>query len=370
MEKKVTAAEPFEILGPYISRLSADKGVPGDEITLYGDYLQSSYSRWGINVYIGGKLAQLVSREEKQLKVIVPAGTPDLFDKPLTVSVNGWEKLVSLPYAFTIESRLKPATGLPPSLWSTQTGLPSFVANGKVYFFAYDRVISYTPSTETWKNEGTFPGLYRHSSIFERVGDKAYLIGGRYGNVYYGDVWEYDYRQNSWTRLKSLPFALYNATSFVLNGKIHFFGGQNSSSSVKLWQYDPGTENVSELNRFPTTSSGGTSFMSGGSVYVLLNFSLWKYDAQHDSWSQKSTLPYQSSFTATRAFTHKGEGYAIKQSDGYAIYRYSADQDKWLAVANYPGCVSNATFYGFSSDSRLYIGSYGGCSTLYYYISE
>jgi hypothetical protein len=370
VEKKTTAAKPFEILGPYISHLSAYRGVPGDELTLYGDYFLHS-SRWGINVYIGGKLVQIVSRTEKEIKVIVPAGTPDIFDKPLTVSINGWDKTVSLPYAFTLESHMKPASGLPSSIWATQTGMPSFVADGKAFFFAYDRILSYTMATDTWKNEGTFPGLYRSSSIFERVGDKAYLIGGRYGNVYYGDVWEYDYRQNSWTRLKSLPFALYNATSFVLNGKIHFFGGQNSNSIVKLWQYDPASESLNELNRFPTTSSGGSSFMSGGSVYVLLNFSLWKYNAQEDSWTEKSTLPYQSSFTGTRAYHFQDEGYAINLKDSYAIHRYDAEQDKWILAANYPGCVSNASFYGFSTDARLYIGSYGSsCSTLYYYESR
>lgn len=364
--QRATAAEQFEIIGPEITHLSESKGMPGDELIIYGKYL--SYSGWGPYIYIGGKSATIISQTDTEIKVKVPTGTSDIYDQALTVSVNRGNKTAVLPYSYTLESGFTVASSLPTATGVTSTRLPSFVVEGKAFFFSFDRVISHTIAANLWKNEGMFPGIYRHNSIFERVGDKGYLIGGRNGNTFYGDVWEYDYRQNTWTRLKSLPFAVQNATSFVLDGKIHFFGGQNSSSTVKVWQYDPATETVVALNNFPVSTSGGYTFESNGTVYAMLGIALWAYDAQQDSWSQKAALPGISSFTNTQAFTYQNEGFAISLGNDYALYRYDAIKNEWAKVAWYPGCTGIASFYGFASADRLYIGTVGSCSyTLYSY---
>lgn len=364
--ERVTAPEAFEIIGPHISHLSASTGRPGDVLSIYGKNL-NNYS-WGSYVSIGGKSATIVSQTDTEIKVKVPTGTSDIYDQALTVSVNRGSKTAVLPYSYTLESGFTVASSLPTATGVTATRLPSFVAEGKAFFFSFDRVISHTIAANLWKNEGMFPGIYRHNSIFERVGDKGYLIGGRNGNTFYGDVWEYDYRQNNWTRLKNLPFAVQNATSFVLNGKIHFFGGQNNSSTVKVWQYDPATETVVALSNFPVSTSGGYTFKSNGTVYAMLGIALWAYDAQQDSWSQKAALPGISSFTNTLAFTYQNEGFAISLGNDYALYRYDAIKNEWAKVAWYPGCTGIASFYGFASADRLYIGTVGSCSyTLYSY---
>ncbi|PKV66565.1 IPT/TIG domain-containing protein [Pontibacter ramchanderi] len=362
----VTAKEQFEIIGPHISHLSASSGRPGDELIIYGKNL--SYSGFGTYVTIGGQTANILSQTNTSIRVRVPMGTPNTYDRALSVSVYRSSKTAVLPYSYTLQSGFTAASSLPTTTGVSSTRLPSFVAEGKAFFFSFDRVISHTIASSLWKNEGMFPGIHKYNSIFERVGDKGYLIGGRNGNMFYGDVWEYDYRQNTWTKLKSLPFAVHSATSFVLNGKIHFFGGQNSSSTVKVWQYDPATETVVALNNFPVSTSGGYSFESNGTVYVMLGIVLWAYNAQQDSWSQKASLPGLSSFTNTQAYTYQNEGYAIALRDEYALYRYDAIKNGWTKVAWYPGCTSTATFYGFASEDRLYIGTVGSCSyTLYSY---
>ncbi|GGG19294.1 IPT/TIG domain-containing protein [Pontibacter amylolyticus] len=364
--ERITAPEAFEIIGPQITHLSASSGMPGDELIIYGNNLGYSYP--GTYVAIGGKKANILSQTNTEIKVRVPKGTSSLYDQALTVAVYRGNKTATFPYSYTLESGFKVASSLPSATGVTQTRLPSFVADGKAFFFSFDRVISHTIASNLWKNEGMFPGIYRHNSIFERVGDKAYLIGGKNGNTYYGDVWEYDYRQNNWTRLKNLPLAVQNATSFVLNGKIYFFGGQNNSSNIKVWQYDPATETVVALSNFPASTSGGHTFESNGIVYAMDGIELWAYDAQQDSWSQKASLPGISFFTNTQAFTYQNEGYAIGQRDDYALYRYDAIKNEWTKVAWYPGCTSGVNFYGFASEDKLYIGTLGTCSsTLYSY---
>ncbi len=365
--KRTTAAEAFEIIGPAITHLSKSKGMPGDELIIHGKGFKNfGWSSW---VSIGGKNATVLSHSETEIRVQVPSGTASTYDKALTVSVTIGKKTSALPYSFTLGSGFVATSNLSAETGVTQTPLPNFVADGKAFFFSFDRVISYTMATNSWKNEGMFPGIYRHSGIFRRVGNKGYLIGGRNGNTFYGDAWEYDYRQNSWTRLNNLPLAVSSSTNFVLNGKIHFFGGLNNSSTIKLWQYDPETQSIVGLNNFPNSSSSGHSFESNGFTYALLGTALWLYDAQQDGWANKAAIPDLSTFTNTLAFTYKNEGYALSVGGDYALYKYDTAQNTWSKVAFYPGCVtSSATFYGFATEDKLYIGTLGGCSpTLYSY---
>ncbi|MBF8961794.1 IPT/TIG domain-containing protein [Pontibacter sp. FD36] len=365
--EQTTAKEEFEIIGPQITHISPDKGMPGGELSIYGKNL--SYSGWGPYVNIGGKSATIVSVTDTEIKVKVPVITPDLYDKALTVSVNRGNKTAVLAYSYTMESGFMAASVKPTSVPATTAHIPSFISGGKAYFFAYDRMISYEVETAVWRNEGAFPGQARNGSALHKVGDKVYLIGGNY--QYYTifmSVWEYDISSKSWLQKKGLTFGVSDASSFTHDGYIYFFGGRNTNSNTTLWRYDPATEEVKALNPF-RNNYNGSGFVINGKAYTVVGNATWLYNAQQDSWSQVAVMPEESTLNGPfRVFTHQGTGYAISAKGDKALLRFSEEQKKWERVAVYPGCVSSEQYSGFSYGDKLYVGSFGSCSsTLYYY---
>lgn len=365
--ERITAPEEFEIIGPTISHLSASSGMPGDELIIYGKNL--SYSSWNPSVRIGGKSATIISVTDTEIKVKVPVFTPDLYDKPLTVAVIRGNKTATLPYSYTLESGFKVASSKPASVPASTPHLPSFTAGGKAYFFSYDRLISYEVETGIWRNEGAFPGQARNGSMMYRVGDKVYLIGGnhQYYTIFMS-VWEFDISNNSWLQKKGLTFGVSDASSFAHEGYIYFFGGRNTNSNTTLWRYDPATEEVKALNPF-RNNYNGSGFVINGKAYTVVGNATWLYNPQQDSWSQVAIMPEESTFNGPfRVFTHQGAGYAISAKGDRALLRFSAEQNAWEKLAVYPGCVSNEQYSGFSYGDKLYLASFGTCSsTLYSY---
>lgn len=367
LDKQVVSEKKYTILGPHITHLSANKGRPGEELTIYGNYF--SYTRWGPFVTIGGKAAEIVSLTETEIKVIVPVGTSEIYDRELTVSISDWNKPVILPYSFIIESGFGTASVVPSDAGAALQDMPSFTANGKAYFFSSDHLLSYEMASNAWRNEGTFPGHPRNNSILYEVNGKAYLIGGNYQYyTLFRDIWEYDYNTNNWQKKTSLPFGVSDASSFTLDGKIYFFGGRNTSSRSTLWRYNPETEELVALNSF-REDYNSSGFTSHGKAYMVLGKTTWLYNSQQDTWSQLASLPDEGAWQRQhRAFTYKGTGYAIDPRNDRGLYRYDVAQNVWEKVAVFPGCVNNEKYSGFAHGDKLYIGSFGSCSsTLYYY---
>ena len=238
--------------------------------------------------------------------------------------------------------------------------VPAFEADGKGYFFDYNRVVSYSTTTGSWRVESTFPGAPRHSTIWRRVGDKGYLIGGADGNRYYGDVWEYDFRAATWQKKTSPHFSVRYAASFVLDGKIYFAGGTNSLSSYTLWQYNPQTQQFVALNRIPGYISYGRAFTRNGKAYVLTQGNVMVYNQAADSWEVDSPFSATESFAFT---VGDSEVYLLPLKEQAVLYHYKATTKTWEKAAFYPGCTTDyyhtpITFSGFATNNALYVGSF------------
>lgn len=366
--EQVVSEEKFTILGPHITHLSVTQGMPGEELTIHGNYF-SSAGGWGPYVYFGNIKAKTISVSEREIKVIVPAVTSDLYDRELTVSMSGWEKPVSLPNSFIIESGFATVSVMPSFTGVSPRDTPSFLANGKAYYFSNDRMISYEIASNKWRDEGVFPGHPRTNAIMYLVNGKAYLMGGNYQYyTIFRDIWEYDYHTNNWKKKVSLPFGISDVSSFTLDDKIYFFGGRNTSNTTTLWRYNPETEELVALNPF-NNSSNCSGFTSNGMVYMVLGRATWLYNAQQDSWSQVASIPDEGAWNGPhRAFTFNGQGYAIASKNDKGLYRYQVEQNVWEKIAYYPGCVNGDKYTGFAYEDKLYISSFGNCSsTLYSY---
>lgn len=367
-DKEAVSTEHYSILGPSITHLSVNKGCAGDEITIYGEYLGTS--KWGIDAYFGNRRTEIISVTPNEIKVIVPGGT--VGDR--LVYILGYYKNVSrLP--FTLESRFKAASVVPASMGELRPPIPSFTIDDQAHFFSFDGLISYNVTTSTWENKGKFPGPSRHKTLIHQIGNKVFLMGGRNTNTFYGDVWEYSHQTNNWIKKADLPFKFFDVASFVLNDKIYFFGGTNTSNNKTLWQYDPVAETTVALKSVPNDTYYVSAIENNGVAYAFIGNKIYIYDEHQDNWLERGKIPTGNSWIRTYAFIFKNEIYTINSTsyntsgiEDVFLYKYNETTNTFSKVANYYDCVNSDAFTGFKYGDKLYIGSFGPCSsTLFSY---
>lgn len=367
-DKQVTTTQKYTILGPHITHISKSTAKPGDEITLYGEYLtQQPMPGWNIGVTINGTKALIKSRTDKEIVISVPVIPEFLYNRPLAISVSGWNKRILLGSVLTIEppndaQGFRSASVAPTNLGTLYARMPSFVNISEACLFTLNHFVKYYMENDYWSRSSSFTGEGRSNSIVALVGNNAYVIGGRSSSKSFNEVWEYHYPTDTWSRKSNLPFTVYGATSFVLNDMIYFFGGNNSSNSNTLWKYDPQTGNVVALNNFPAvTAETGSTFTIDNKVYVVTSGSLYQYNTQQDMWSRVGNAPVNSF-----AFTVENQGYVVS-ANTKMLSRYDVAENSWVDISSYPSCITNAAFTGFGYKDRLYLASFSCSMNLYYH---
>ena len=194
-----------------------------------------------------------------------------------------------------------------------------------VYGSADGEVWEYNFAANTWTKKADFPGPFRNgwsASIFT-IGDKGYIAGGTlYGN-YFNDTWEYNQSANTWTKKANFSFiGIAGAAGFSIGNKGYivngFFHWPNIGTiySKILKEYDPVTNVWSFKASFPGEARGGSKvFVIAGAAYV-----------GGGSSNGKSYNDY---------------------------YKYTPGTNSWVKIADAP--VSSIPYFGFSINSKGYI---------------
>ena len=80
----------------------------------------------------------------------------------------------------------------------------------------------------------------RHSHAIAMTNDKLYVTGGRNDDLGSAiDIVEvYNFAENSWEKLPSMPFGRAGHGAFVRSGKLHIFGGESLSDNKLLHSHD------------------------------------------------------------------------------------------------------------------------------------
>ncbi|MFT2008904.1 IPT/TIG domain-containing protein [Pontibacter sp. 13R65] len=371
-EIEVITSQKFEIFGPYITGISKTEAEPGDTLTLFGRNFDKGNWPRVLHNDLYNVVFTVVSVTDFKLTLQVPFTIGYQYDKPYPISLTLGDKKATSPFNFTIRSNFDNVVLLPEK--SIDSYMPAFEADGKGYFFDFNHVKSFDPGTNSWREESKFPGVARYNAIWQRVGDKGYLIGGYENWRIYGDAWEYDFRNGSWKKLPSLPFAVQNAASFVLDGKIYITGGENSRGSFTLWSYDPATQQVRELNRLQNRISYGSAFTRAGKAYVVSGKQILVYNPALDTWQLDSEFEGGKSYAFTIG---NKESYLISGSPNPILYHYKSSTRTWQKAGTWPGCsqtyYTNLEFSGFATEKSLYLGSFttisqvGKCQGMYIY---
>jgi N-acetylneuraminic acid mutarotase len=183
-------------------------------------------------------------------------------------------------YSFNVDTNTFSAIAdLPFACWegSTTTGL-----DGKIYVIggesAADKVQIYNPSTNTWTAGATIPvPVLQHKAITGNDG-KIYVFGGNNGlsNITFNTVQIYNPATNTWSSGAAMPVAKNGfGIAKMLDGKIYIIGGKANyfNSSGPFYDtvdvYDPILNSFTSANSLPIALGETSTTVVNGVIYVI-----------------------------------------------------------------------------------------------------
>jgi N-acetylneuraminic acid mutarotase len=202
----------------------------------------------------------------------------------------------------------------------------------------------------TWTQKAAFAGTSRYAACSFAIGGKGYLGTGFDGSIR-KDFWEYDPATDIWTQKADYGGpACYAASSFVSATKGYIGLGRTSFPSAgysnDLWEYDPVMNSWSQKSSFPgNTRYTAVSFSCGSKGYAGTGYNgallgdFWEYDMNNDNWNQKTDLAGTSRQSGA-GFSIGGIGYLGTGYDGSNrkdFWEYTPSMDAWTQKADFSG---------------------------------
>ncbi|MFI8003527.1 carboxypeptidase regulatory-like domain-containing protein [Streptomyces sp. NPDC086010] len=226
------------------------------------------------------------------------------------------------------------------------------------------------PAGGAWKDLPGYPAPVQDNvtSSFE---GSIYSVGGYSNKSIYAEGFVLAPGAKSWSRIARLPEPRTDATGAFLNGTLYVVGGYNfGAGHLNLPQsttfaYHPQSNSWSRVADLPDASGSGSAAVLDGKLYYIggKNSSLddtkasYRYDAAHDTWSRIADYPI--------ALTHGGCGGvtdAIVCSAGgiyvpsakpdttrtteltAQTFAYSPKANTWRRVADMPYALAGASY--------------------------
>tara|TARA_B000000532_G_scaffold227918_1_gene207239 strand:+ start:1772 stop:3583 length:1812 start_codon:yes stop_codon:yes gene_type:complete len=215
----------------------------------------------------------------------------------------------------------------------------------------------YDMDNDTWTQLSNFPGNGRNHPAMIPVGNKIYMgCGSNTSNL--SDWWEFDILQNSWTQKTSLPANDRHHPFYFGIGDFAYVGfghgsspgpGTNSSTGVSIYndfyRYDPSNDSWLRLNDFPSEARvAGTQFSYNNNGYVLSgdgddhgplsSGEFWEYNPLTDNWSQLPSHPGDAIWAPGNFVIGCDVYFLLGQNNNFStpvlpveVYKYKLNQD-------------------------------------------
>lgn len=298
-----------------------------------------------------------------------------------------------------------------PFQWSGTTANPlaryeaSGVAlNGRVYVFggyvntaiqATARVDAFDPARNAWRRMRDMPEVVTHAGHVAD-GPHAYIIGGFIGDhpgLGSTSVWRYDSRDDTYTRMPSLPAPRGAGAAAIVQRELHFFGGLDRSQFVTVnhadhWVLDLTHPALGWKRRaaLPNARNHLAAVELGGKIYAIGGQDLWNevsgarsnvdvFDYLTNTWSPAAPLPTPRSHVSSSTFAVNGRIYVIGGvTNNYASLRdvaiYNPSANAWsagprllaprmspvAAVVGKQVIVTTGTAYGLIAQGETFVG--------------
>lgn len=361
----ISSDQDFVITNPTITSFTPTSAGVGAWITITGTGFDTNLTN--NKVYVGTRFATVVSATATSLVAQVPIGATSgkvtvVVNRAVGRSVNDFTLVQSW-----VQKADYPGPG------TSEIGF-SFVINGKAYVGASGEdntsarnksFYEYDPSTNTWTQKKTFPGQGRVNAIGFSIGSKGYMGTGYIGitsNNDLNDFWQYDPSTDNWTQLNNFPgSARSGAVAFAIGSKGYLVAGYSNLLNTSLkdtWQYDPSNDMWTKLVDFPgatrykgyAAAIGSSGFIGGGVNSPAVNSAeykdFWEFTPS-SGWTQKTDAPDAINGEGQTAFTINNKAYI----GSYFFFEYDPDLNKWTQKASLSGNAFRGV--GFA------IGNYG-----------
>lgn len=231
----------------------------------------------------------------------------------------------------------------------------------------------FDPRNNSWTRMMDFPGRARILPATFVIGNYAYVVTGSEVNFGYAlltECWQYNAVTNQWTQKANFPgISRYADVGFAIGGKGFVGTGYDTINSSRLlrdmWEYDTTTNTWTQKNDFggdvryvaSAFSVGSKGYVCFGLDSIAGNFQsindMWEYDIGSDSWTQKSSSPFDSIGFASGFIIgsdiYIGTGqnyYTAKITNDF--WRYNTLTDTWTEQTRFPGASrgGGGNFFG------------------------
>ncbi len=204
-----------------------------------------------------------------------------------------------------------------------------------------------------------------HNGIV-RVGNEAWLIGGRKGShpgKVSNQVWKFNLSNAQWTPGPALPVPVAAGGAALVNNRIHWIGGLDPQAKCDVghhYVYDlslptAGWQNITNVARMPQPRNHFSTVVHNGLIYTIggqfghdncpgkntqdTNL-VHVFNPKNNTWTQKASLPTKQSHAEPSSFVYGGAIYvAGGETKGNKIFRYNPRNNAWKIVADLPETV-------------------------------
>ena len=186
----------------------------------------------------------------------------------------------------------------------------------------------YNPAQNTWQQITDFPGAGRRGAVGFAIGEFGYVATGSLNE----DMYRYNPANDTWTQMTDVPGGgRMSAIGFEIDGFGYVGTGYRSDlgwSSTDFHKYDPSTDSWTTINDVGIDSVNGprprmesTGFELNGKGYVITGVNIssgdnykdfWEYDPTTNEWTELEEFPgtarrYMSA-TTLNGFAYVGLG--------------------------------------------------------------
>lgn len=245
----------------------------------------------------------------------------------------------------------------------------------------------YNPAIDRWDRIADFPGGGRIAAVAFSINGKGYVGTGYDGNNKLKDLWEYDPETNTWTQKDDfVGGARYKAVGFSL-GSYGYIGtgyGDDSVDKIDFYKFDPTAAAGSQWEKVQSIGGskrrGATAFTYNGKAYVCTGINngvfltdMWEYDPTADSWTKKTALDDDDSWTILRqnasSFVIDGKAYVFlgeKTGSLSDVWEYDFSGDTWTEKTDFEGAArTNAVAFTAGGKAIIATGQTGS-----YYLDD
>jgi N-acetylneuraminic acid mutarotase len=273
----------------------------------------------------------------------------------------------------------------------------SAVVNGKWYLFGgfpstfqpVKVAYRYDPATRVYTRIADLPEAITHAPALVHDG-KVFIVGGYVGRDTGGQtfgsrkIWIYDTATNTYARGPDLPEARAGGGGAVVNGFLHYFGGENlnrTADTATHWRLNlanvaAGWQTMAPMpaprNHLSAIAHDGKIYALGGQTGfdrgLTARAEMWAYDPATNAWSARRSLPEIRSHFSNAMFTHAGRLYVFGGETAHNVpvrsaVVYDFASDTWSSLSPMPRNRMSAAVAYLDGAIHVVGGYYGSIQT-------